>query len=287
MSVRADDHENTGIDLSALSDGLVEVEPGFWTAGESEAVVSYPSDGHKATRELEEFSFWYRHRNSCIAEVVRHLPPGGPIVEIGAGNGFVALGLEREGLRVIALEPGPEGARHARERGLAPVVQSTLEDSRFHPGSLAACAMFDVLEHIEDDTQFLRKVRRLLRPSGRIYITVPAQPWLWSADDVRAGHHRRYTTRSLSSALESAGYRTEYMSAFFAALVVPVLLRRALPTRLGLRRGQLRDRQIREHESGSGRMTRIVDATLRREQRRLIRRPRTIGTSLVAAATVD
>jgi SAM-dependent methyltransferase len=286
MPVPANDHEEAAIDLSALSDGLVEVEPGLWTAGEAEAVVSYPSDGHSATRELEEFSFWFRHRNSCIAEIVRHLPPGGPIVEIGAGNGFVALGLERSGFRVVALEPGAVGAHHARERGLTPVVRSTLEDARFRPGTLAGCAMFDVLEHVEHDIQFLRRVRQLLRRGGRIYLTVPAQPWLWSADDVTAGHYRRYTKRSLTSALERAGYRMEYLSAFFAALVVPVLLKRALPTRLGLRWGDLRDRHVREHDAGSGGMKPIVDAILGRERRRLIRRPRKLGTSLVAVATV-
>jgi 2-polyprenyl-3-methyl-5-hydroxy-6-metoxy-1,4-benzoquinol methylase len=57
-----------------------------------------------------------------------------------------------------------------------------------------------VLEHIDDEQAFLREIRRCLAPGGRIYLSVPAGRWLWSDDDVQAGHFRRYTCASLRGA---------------------------------------------------------------------------------------
>jgi hypothetical protein len=51
----------------------------------------------------------------------------------------------------------------------------------------------EVLEEIGDGSRFARKIRRCLVPGGRVYLTVPAGNWVWSDDDVQAGHFRRYT----------------------------------------------------------------------------------------------
>jgi len=56
--------------------------------------------------------------------------------------------------------------------------------------------------------------------------------FLWSDEDVHAGHFRRYTPDSLKIALSEAGFEVEFTSYFFAWLVPVVFLLRALPFRL-------------------------------------------------------
>ena len=47
---------------------------GIWYAGEV-GEISYPSEGNEACFEIEDNSFWFRHRNDSIREVVRNFPP--------------------------------------------------------------------------------------------------------------------------------------------------------------------------------------------------------------------
>jgi hypothetical protein len=53
--------------------------------------VSYPEEGNEACFEVEDHSFWFRHRNDCIRELVRNFQPKGkgPIFDVGGGNGFL------------------------------------------------------------------------------------------------------------------------------------------------------------------------------------------------------
>ncbi len=48
-------------------------------------------------------------------------------------------------------------------------------------GAYDLIAMLDVLEHLDDDRDALVSLARKLKPGGRILITVPAFPWMWSA----------------------------------------------------------------------------------------------------------
>jgi len=198
--------------------------------------LSYPEGEHAHLLPVEDHSFWFAHRNRCLVELLARHPPPGPLLDIGAGNGFVTRGLEQAGHPSIALEPSPAGAANARARGLDPVVCATLEEADFAPGSIPAAGLFDVLEHIEDRARLLLHLRERLTPDGRLYLTVPALGWLWSSEDVRAGHFLRYTRRSLRRELEDAGFRVESMRYFFGYLVLPVLFARVWAERLGLRR---------------------------------------------------
>jgi SAM-dependent methyltransferase len=69
----------------------------------------------------------------------------------------------------------------------------------------------NVLEHIEDDIDSLRRLRAKLAPGGRIAIFVPAFNAIWTTLDDKVGHHRRYTKAMLRAHLEAAGYAVEQM----------------------------------------------------------------------------
>jgi SAM-dependent methyltransferase len=254
-------------ELASLTNSLEQHDDGLWWS-RSQAAVSYPAQGNAFCLEIEDGSFWFRHRNRCIASLVRRFAPASRFLDIGAGNGYVAKGLIEAGIDCVLVEPGVDGARAAHARGIDPVICARLEDSGFLPAAFGAAGMFDVLEHIEDDVAALQQVRRLLAPGGRVFLTVPAYTWLMSVDDVEAGHFRRYTRSSLSRVLAQSGFRVEYASYMFAALPAPIFLLRTVPTRLGLRRGTDPARDAAEH-APDGLQARLMDRMLAAEYRRI------------------
>ena len=255
------------IDVRALAPGLFEHEPGLWMAA-ARSPVSYPSAATGEYRQVEDESFWFRHRNRCIVSLVKTLPPRGPVLDVGGGNGVVAAALSRAGLAAIVVEPSVEGARNARRRGLEPVICATTSSAGFPRASVAAIGLFDVLEHIEDDTAFLRQMHALLQPEGRLYLTVPAYEALWSAEDDYAGHHRRYTLRSLRAALRGAGFDIEYATYFFTFLPLAIVPFRTIPSMLGIRRHAA---VAREHRAGGAPIAALVERVLSFEARAIER----------------
>lgn len=250
--------------------------------------VSYAADGHAQCFQVEDRSFWFAHRNDCIAAMVRNHPFRGPLLDIGGGNGYVSQRLAREGHEVVLLEPGATGARNARlQRGLEHVVCATMEDAAFHGGSFGALGLFDVLEHIRDDRDFLKSVLPLLAPGGRLFISVPCHPWLWSKADVEAGHFRRHTRRSLQALLQGL-FSIDYLSYFFRPLVPLQFLLRAVPYRLGLDRSSLISNE-KEHGSGEGPSVNILNRLLAGEVGQVARgQTMRFGAScLVAAHKLD
>ena len=71
------------------------------------------------------------------------------------------------------------------------------------------------MEHIEDDRSFLKALKAKIGEKGRVYLTVPAYSGLWSQEDGRAGHYRRYSLGQICKLLEESGFRVEYSSYFF------------------------------------------------------------------------
>jgi hypothetical protein len=224
--------------------------------------VSYPADGNSDCFQIEDDSFWFRHRNRCIVEAVRRFPPPGEILDVGGGNGFVARALIDAGYQTALLEPGPDGAANARKyRRIPRVINATLEDAGLAPSSVAAAGLFDVLEHVDDDRGLLGRLRERMQPGGAIYMTVPAHRWLWSRADVEAGHSRRYNRAELSKRVNSCGFDVLYSTYFFEALVIPLFVLRTLPFVLRISRQRSVDDYRTDHRSGG----RLLPAMLARE----------------------
>ena len=196
--------------------------------------------------------------------MVRRFPPEGVFLDIGGGNGFVSKGLNAAGFACALVEPGVDGALAAHGRGVDPVICARLEDMQLSPASVSAAGMFDVLEHIEDEDTALEQAHALLRPGGRLFLTVPAYQFLFSVDDVAAGHFRRYTISSLTRTLERSRFRVEFASYIFAPLPPIVFALRTVPSRLGLRRESDPDRDAAEHNP-SGIAARVMDGLLSAE----------------------
>jgi ubiquinone/menaquinone biosynthesis C-methylase UbiE len=271
---RGDRCEQCGIEQGA--DGIYRPRGGG-------ADINYPEEGADLTATIEETSFWFRHRNQVLDLILDRYPPGGPIWDIGGGNGFQAMALERSGHSVVMVEPGPAGCRNARKRGVISVVQATLESLALPADWVHGISMLDVLEHLGEPRALLRESHRVLRPGGRIYITVPAFSVLWSDEDIYAEHERRYRSDTLAADLEQSGFRIEYMTHYFQPLFFPILLLRALPFRLT--GGKPQEMDLSEHKPG-GLGQKVVESLLARERSALPRGKRfALGSSLLAVGS--
>ncbi|HEY7809468.1 MAG TPA: class I SAM-dependent methyltransferase [Allosphingosinicella sp.] len=174
--------------------------------------------------ELDERHWWYRARRDILADLITRkiaLPQDARILEIGCGTGHNLEMLQRFG-RADGIEIDPAARTMAEQRlgrpiGSAPLPQLTgIED-----GAYDLVALLDVLEHVEEDHEALLSIARKLKPGGKILITVPAHPWMWSAHDEVNHHKRRYTRKGLREVLLAAGLEIELLS-WFNSLLFPL-----------------------------------------------------------------
>lgn len=180
----------------------------------------------------EDDSFWYKHRNNIIVNAVQKYNNKQCLFDIGGGNGYVSKGLQETGMEVVLVEPVKEGARKAISRNINHVICATLECAGFEHTSLASIGLFDVLDHIERDNGYLKKIYTYLKSDGLLYITVPAYGFLWSNKDTDTGHYRRYTLKSIEKKVMDAGFTIQYSTYIFSFL----FLFHLLPSLLGIQK---------------------------------------------------
>lgn len=274
--------------LSKYSNNIKLEPDGIYYSSKVEN-ISYPHIGNNLCFDIEEQSFWFKHRNNCIVEMVNNFQPiaNSPIFDVGGGNGFVAQGLINAGYNVVLVEPGLTGAKNAKKRGLQNVVCATTNSAKFKQKSLPAIGIFDVIEHIREDYHFLKHLGDLLCSGGMLYLTVPSFQILWSHEDVEAGHFRRYTLKQVENKLLRSGFEICYSTYIFKYLPIAVGLYRSLPFRLGFRRkSDKASQEFRDdHIVKNGLFSKILDEQLRLELGQIIKKNKhRFGSSCMIAA---
>ncbi|MEK7106930.1 MAG: class I SAM-dependent methyltransferase [Patescibacteria group bacterium] len=177
-------------------------------------------------RDMEK-SWWYRGRVAVADSALRlvRMEKVTDILDFGAGFGGMHDELKRFGQNVYAFEPDAEAREAARGRGYAGVF-SALGEAMGRKYDLIG--LFDVVEHIEYDLDFLMLAHETLKDGGKLAITVPAFQFLWSIHDVNHHHFRRYTKASVRAVLNDAGFEVEYASYWNMLLFIPAALMRLL-----------------------------------------------------------
>ncbi len=65
----------------------------------------------------------------------------------------------------------------------------------------------EVLEHVKEDTKFLKKMNELLKKNGQLIVSVPAKDKYWTIHDDVVGHLRRYSKEQLITVLKENGFK--------------------------------------------------------------------------------
>lgn len=174
---------------------------------------------------LEDRHWWYAERRWLLKQALRHRPPAGWALDLGAAAGGNTRVLRAAGWPCLALEFTEVGAELAHGRGLT-ALRGDATRLPLAAGCLGLVVAFDVLEHIEDDGAAAREILRCLRPGGHLLVAVPIDMALWSAHDEAVGHVRRYDRDGIVSLLQRAGFEAVEARSWNVLLRPLIALRR-------------------------------------------------------------
>ena len=222
-------------------------------------------------------------------QIVDGLSPGYRVLEVGCGTGNVLSALEEvcsQGT-VVGMDLLGEGLQYAQQRTSCSLVQGDLNTPPFS-SQFDLIGVFDLLEHLPDDSEILRTLRTMLVEGGRLFLTVPAFQSLWSYMDDAAHHYRRYELTDLKNKLLHAGYQIEYLTYYMTSILPIVWAVRRLASLVD-RRPTDDVNRARDLTIGEYRIVPIVNDLLiwlLAQEARLIAAGYTMpfGTSLVAIA---
>jgi SAM-dependent methyltransferase len=181
--------------------------------------------------EAEATHWWFVGRRRLFArEIARTgLPSSSRVLDIGTSTGAnLRLLRDLDFHAVEGLDFSEEAIRYCQEKGLGRVRLGDVCDMPFADGSFDLLLATDIIEHVDDDLAALREITRVLRPGGKVLITVPAFPMLWGLQDRIGQHKRRYRMRQLVDRVTRAGLTIDVRYHFNFLLFAPIWLGRRL-----------------------------------------------------------
>jgi SAM-dependent methyltransferase len=184
--------------------------------------------------ELDERHWWYVARRKVLAALIRRRvgpPENARVLEIGCGTGHNLEMLSEFG-NVDGLEIDEAARAFAEKRVGHEIFSAPLPELAGIPKShYDMVGAFDVIEHIQDDARAMASISRLLKPGGKLVMTVPAHQWMWSAHDVVNHHQRRYSKASLTRLIEASPLELEAVG-YFNSLLFPVAVAERLASKV-------------------------------------------------------
>ena len=189
--------------------------------------------------DLEQKHWWFTARADIIRKVVDRVLGSANretlIIDVGCGTGGMVHALTSE-RRIFGIDSSTVAIEKARllYPGSEYYCGDVFSYENEH-GPVGLFMLMDVLEHIEDDSEFLARLLDKLPTGGKMLITVPADMSLWSEHDVLAHHHRRYDVEGLMSLWSGLPVKVLSLTAFNARLYSVVKAVRSLKRCLKLK----------------------------------------------------
>src|SRR5258708_4769808 len=139
---------------------------------------------------LEEKHWWHiSKRRLCLAIIKKFSTGKRPtILDVGCGTGKNIEEFNKVG-KTYGIDNSSKAIKFCKIRNLKHVRLASSNRTGFKSGFFDVVTLLDVLEHV-DEQPTLSELKRILKKSGKIIITVPAYMWLCSNWD-KVLHHKR------------------------------------------------------------------------------------------------
>lgn len=132
------------------------------------------------------------------------------VLDIGSGNGEMAIFLARKARFVLAIDKSELLIERLREKAKGnphlKVLRIDAEGFSLKEKKFSLITACDVAEHIKDDFNLFRNCFLHLKKNGRLFVSVPAGQFLYGARDRNCGHFRRYQKKDLENNIKKSGF---------------------------------------------------------------------------------
>ncbi|MFL5843376.1 MAG: class I SAM-dependent methyltransferase [Solirubrobacteraceae bacterium] len=147
-----------------------------------------------------------------LARIEAHAPARGTLLDLGCWVGFLLSEAQDRGWRTLGVEPSEFGSSFARDRLGLEVISAGLFEADLPARGFSAVTMGDVIEHLTDPGEALRRIGELLEPHGVLWMALPdagslvaralGRRW-WS---VLPTHVQYFTRGSIATLLAASGF---------------------------------------------------------------------------------
>ena len=160
-------------------------------------------------RDLYCNHWWWRAREKAILAEIKRLgfsaDGSHSFLDVGCGDGLLFDALEPFG-EIHGVEADAE--TFTGDGKWQDNIYHQRFDQTFQPNrQFDLILMLDLLEHLADPQAALEHAKSLLKPNGKLLMTVPAFQSLWTTHDDLNHHHVRYTRPTFSTLAKHAGIR--------------------------------------------------------------------------------
>ena len=187
------------------------------------------SSVYEVETNLEDYHWWFRVRRSLFAKelALAGFTPDQRILDIGTSTGTNLRLLRDLGCGdATGIDYSPEAIEHCLSKGFTAICRGDICALPFNDSTFDLVMATDILEHVDEDAMALAEIKRVLKPGGRVLITVPAFQSLWGRQDEVSHHKRRYLMPRLLALIEAAGLSVAKHYYFNYLLFVPIFIAR-------------------------------------------------------------
>lgn len=178
--------------------------------------------------EIEESNWWHEGRRKILQDTIENLimnVKSPKILDVGCGTGGTSNVFLKFG-SLVGVDFSFSALKLASKKGLENIFRSTLTNIPLQDKTFDIITALDVIEHVKDDAIVLLEIKRLMKYTGYLIITVPAFQFLWSEHDVALSHYRRYNISTLTKVLIDSGFEIVRISYFVSFIFPPYALYR-------------------------------------------------------------
>ncbi|CQD10118.1 type 11 methyltransferase [Mycobacterium lentiflavum] len=173
--------------------------------------------GERTIPDLDIENYWFRRHQVVYQRLATHCV-GRDVLEAGCGEGYGADLIAADARRVVAVDYDAAAVAHVRSRyPRVEVMRANLAELPLPDASMDVVVNFQVIEHLWDQTQFVKECARVLRPSGLLMMSTPNRITFSPGRDtpINPFHTRELNADELTELLVGAGFTDVAVSGLF------------------------------------------------------------------------
>jgi ubiquinone/menaquinone biosynthesis C-methylase UbiE len=172
--------------------------------------------------------------------IEKYIKTKGKLLDVGtAGGSFLAVA-KRNGWQVNGIEPNKWLCKWCKKHYGITIKQGTLEKNLFEKNSFDLVTLWDVLEHVSNPTDTLKRVNKLLKKNGALVVNYPdidsaiaklmRRKWFF----ILTVHLYYFTPKTIKKLLEKCGFKVVFLKKHWQTLSLGYLADRLKPySRIG------------------------------------------------------